>query len=210
MQLAREREGQLLHPLPEGDQRCGRVLAALLRLLPSPAAARERLDHRPVTTLQSVQPGQRVPHRELFRVAGVDTGDEGVGHVVQHFLIEAPPHEPRDALLHRRVALLHQRLAEHRELGAVGQEPGREDFGGDIGRGTSLFLRTTKRFRAAGDAGTTLDVRPILSSERLNRGRRRGEGVGAQVGQVAIRPLGDDLAAGRSPPRTRRRGCRAA
>ena len=46
-----------------------------------------------------------------------------------NLLVEASAHEARDALLHRRVALLHQRLAEHRELGGIGKEPAGEDLG---------------------------------------------------------------------------------
>ena len=195
VQLARERGRELLHSLAERDERRRRLLARLLSLLLFPTAAHERLEHRSVVPLEAIEPGQRVADRELLGVARVHAGDVGVGDVVEHFLIEAPPHEPRDALLHRRIELIHQRLAEDRELGALGQEPGGEDLGGRHRKGNELVPLhdepLPRRRRRGDDAALETEVR----EERGDFGRGCGQGVGAEVGEVAVVLLGADHAA---------------
>ena len=47
---------------------------------------------------QRVQPRQRVPQGQLLRVAAEEPGNEGIGDVVHHLLIEAPAEEPGDAV----------------------------------------------------------------------------------------------------------------
>ena len=114
VELARERVGQLLQAVAERDHAAGHRRARRVGVpLPRAHHAAERLDDRAVGALEPVQLRQRVPDRELLGVAGVDAGDERVGDVVQDFLVEPAADEGRDALLHRRVAGVDQRLAEH-------------------------------------------------------------------------------------------------
>ena len=51
------------------------------------------------------------------------------------------------------------------------------------------------RFRAVGEAGTMLLSRPRCARSEATLGRGRGEGVGAEVGEVAVVLFGADDAA---------------
>src|SRR4051794_8837111 len=73
--------------------------------------------------------GQRMANRQLLRIAGKGPGDEGAHDVVQNLLVKTSAHESGDALVHRGVASLDQGLAEYRQLGGVGKEPGGEQLG---------------------------------------------------------------------------------
>ena len=125
VEAAGQRVGQLLQTTREGDlvprhRRRSR--------LAGPGQLPECLHHRAVAALQTVQPGEGVPERELLRITGEGARDERVGDVVHHFLIEPAAEEAGDAFLHRRVARLLQRLPEDRQLGAVREQPRRQQL----------------------------------------------------------------------------------
>ena len=193
VQLAAERLGELLHSLAERDQRRRLFLAALaLPLLRAAPLSGERLDYRPVAPLEPVEPRQRVADRELLRVAGEDAGHERIGDVVEHLLVEAPPDEPRDAFLHGRVVVFQQRLSEHRELGGVGEKTRGEDLGRRHRDGDEPVLPHHEAAVRRGRRAHQIRLETELGDQRPQLGRRRRDGVGAEVGEVALAPLGAD------------------
>ena len=192
VELPGERVGQFLQSVPERDQPAGHTRLAVLLAFPRSEHAPERLDHRAMRSLEAVQLRQRMPHRELLRVAGEDAGDERIGDVVEDFLIEPAPNEGRDALLGRRVARVDERLAEDGELGAVREQTGREDLLRRHRQRQELLLLddvTVARGRGGReDAGFEAQ----LGQEGREGRRGRSQRVGAELRQIALAAVGPD------------------